>query len=42
MTSMSDIEALGDRLVGSDRVLAVLIELASHPAGATLSSRASR
>ena len=36
MTSMSDIEALGDRLVGSDRVLAVLIELASHPAGATL------
>jgi len=26
----------GDRLVGSDRVLAVLIELAGHPEGATL------
>ena len=40
MTGMTDIEAVGDRLVGSDRVLAVLVELASHPAGATLDEMA--
>lgn len=33
---MTEIEGAGDRLVGSDRVLSVLMELASHPAGATL------
>ena len=33
---MTEIGDAGERLVGSDRVLAVLTELAVHPAGATL------
>jgi len=34
--TQGDAKLQGERLVGSDRVLAVLVELAQHPAGATL------
>ena len=40
MTGMTEIGEAGERLVGSDRVLAVLTELVAHPAGATLDEMA--